>query len=87
MICVAKIGENLHESAKPPDLCLDLCLLSILGVIMTVEIAEEVDIEGREHGTDGARQKKDGRGGGAADEAAEMAEEVDNGMKLWFQTA
>ena len=66
---------------------LDLCLISILGVITTVEIAEEVDIEWREHRRDGARQKQGGRGGGAAKEAAEMAEEVENGMKLWFQVA
>ena len=63
MICVTKISEKLHESAKTPDLGLDLCLISILGVITTVEIAEEVDIEWREHRRDGARQKQGGRGG------------------------
>ena len=83
MICVAKISEKLQESAKTSN----LCLISILRVITTVEITEEVDIEGREHRRDGARQKQGGRGGGAAEEAAEMVEEVENGMKLWFQAA
>ena len=57
MICVAKISEKLQESAKTPD----LCLLSILRVITMVEIAEEVDMEGREHRRDGTRQKQGGR--------------------------
>ena len=59
MICVAKISENLQKSVQTPD----LCLLSILGVITPEETAEEADMEGREHGGDGARQKQGGRGG------------------------